>query len=229
MRRTLCYDDLAMGHRVNRASSRAVILDWDGTLLNSFHADACAYLQMFGALGIGWGLTELAQHYSPDWHNVYRAANVPRECWGEADRLWRHFYRAQRPILQPGARSVVQELARKYRLALVTSGSGGRVRAQLRAFALADLFPVCVFGDEVPRRKPHPAALLLAMRRLGLEPAACVYIGDAPEDVKMARFAGVHSVGVLGHSPVPERLRAARPDALISRITELPGLLSRSQ
>ncbi|HEY1866424.1 MAG TPA: HAD family hydrolase [Candidatus Acidoferrales bacterium] len=207
--------------------SRAVIFDWDGTLLNSFQADVRAYLQMFGALGIAWGLAELTRHYSPDWHNVYRAAKLPTECWGEADRLWRHFYRAQRPVLQPGARSVVQELSRKYRLALVTSGSGGRVRAQLRAFAFTALFPVCVFGDEAPRRKPHPAPLLIAMRRLGVEPTACVYIGDAPEDVKMARRAGVPSVGVLAHSPVPDRLRASRPGALISRITELPGLLSR--
>jgi HAD superfamily hydrolase (TIGR01549 family) len=211
---------------VTRQPLRAVIFDWDGTLLDSYHADACAYLEMFGALGIPWGLGELAQHYSPDWHNVYRAAKVPLEMWGEADRLWRHFYRAQRPMLQPGARSVVQELSHKYRLALVTSGSGGRVRAQLRAFAFESLFPVRVFGNEVPRRKPHPAALLIALRRLELPAAVCVYVGDAPEDVAMARRAAVPSVGVLGHSPVPEKLRASRPDALISRIAELPRLLA---
>jgi phosphoglycolate phosphatase-like HAD superfamily hydrolase len=63
--------------------------------------------------------------------------------------------------------------------------------------------------------------------RIGCEPAACVYVGDAPEDVAMARRAGVAVVGVLGHSPVPERLRAARPDALIGAITDLPALLYR--
>ncbi len=206
---------------------RAVIFDWDGTLLDSYHADGCAYLQMFSALGIPWGLAELAQHYSPDWHNVYRAAKVPPERWGEADRLWRHFYRAQRPVLQPEARSVVQQLSERYPLALVTSGSSGRVRTQLRAFGFEGLFGVRVFGDEVPRRKPDPAALRIALSRLGLEPAACVYVGDAPEDVQMARRAGVPSVAVLRHSPVPERLRAAHPDRLISRIAELPSLLCR--
>jgi HAD superfamily hydrolase (TIGR01509 family) len=207
---------------------RGVIFDWDGTLLDSYHADACAYLQMFAALGIPWGLAELAQHYSPDWHNVYRAARVPPERWGEADQLWRHFYRAQRPVLQREARRVVQQLSQQYPLALVTSGSAGRVRSQLRAFGFERLFDVRVFGDEVPRRKPDPAALRIALSRLNLEPAACVYIGDAPEDVQMARRAGVPSVAVLSHSPVPERLRAARPNRLISRISELPGLLCRA-
>jgi len=211
---------------LTRVPLRGVIFDWDGTLLDSYHADAGAYLQMFAALGIPWGLAQLAEHYSPDWHNVYREAKIPSENWGEADRLWRHYYRAQRPLLQRGARDVVLELSRKYRLALVTSGSGGRVRAQLRAFALEAKFPVRVFGDEARRRKPHPASLLIALCRLGLEPAACVYVGDAPEDVRMARLAAVPSVGVTSHSPVPGRLRLSRPNALISRINELPGLLA---
>ncbi len=211
---------------VTRRPLRAVLFDWDGTLLDSYRADASAYLGMFGALGMPWGLTELARHYSPDWHNVYRAAKLPPERWGEADRLWRQYYRAQRPMLQAGARSVVQELSRKYRLALVTSGSGARVRAQLRAFGFEALFPVRVFGNEAPRRKPHPAALLIALRKLELQPAACVYIGDAPEDIEMARRAAVPSVGVIAHSPVPARLRASHPDAMITKIAELPRLLA---
>jgi HAD superfamily hydrolase (TIGR01509 family) len=213
---------------LTRVPLRAVLFDWDGTLLDSYRADANAYLQMFRALGIAWGMAELAQHYSPDWHRVYRAAKIPLERWDEADRLWRSFYRAERPTLQHGARRVVQELGRRYRLGLVTSGSSSRVRTQLRAFGLEALFAVRVFGDEIPRRKPHPAQLEIAMCRLGLAPAACVYVGDAPEDVEMAHRAGVAAVGVLGHSPVPERLRASRPEALILRISALPGLLSRS-
>jgi HAD superfamily hydrolase (TIGR01549 family) len=212
---------------VTRVPLRGVIFDWDGTLLDSYSADACAYLRMFDALGIPWGLTDLAQHYSPDWHNVYRAVKLPRERWGEADRLWRRFYAEQRPALQPGARRVVEALAGRYRLGLVTSGSGWRVRAQLRSLSLDPFFAVCVFGDEGPRRKPHPAQLQIALRRIALEPAACVYVGDAPEDVAMARHAGVAVVGVLGHSPVPDRLRRARPDVLIPTIVALPALLDR--
>jgi len=213
---------------LTRVPLRAVLFDWDGTLLDSYQADARAYLGMFRALGIPWGLSELAQHYSPDWHCVYRAASLPPERWAEADHLWRLFYRQERPSLQPGARHVLHRMARRYRLGLVTSGSAWRVRAQLRALALYPLFAARVFGDEAPRRKPHPAPLRLALRRIGCEPAACIYVGDAPEDVAMARRAGVAVVGVIGHSPVPERLREARPDALIGRIAALPGLILRS-
>ena len=209
---------------LTRKPLRAVLFDWDGTLLDSFQADANAYVQMFRALGVSWNSTKLTQHYSPDWHNVYRAAQLPHERWAEADRLWRVFYRSERPQLQAGARDVVQALAERFRLGLVSSGSSLRVRSQIRAFGLQPLFAVSVFGDQVPHRKPHPLQLQLAMRQLGFEPSACVYIGDAPEDVQMARRAGVAVVGVLEHSPVPERLRASRPNALIKTISSLPQL-----
>lgn len=209
---------------LTRKPLRAVLFDWDGTLLDSFQADANAYVQMFRALGVSWNSTKLRQHYSPDWHNVYRAVQLPHERWAEADRLWRGFYRSERPQLQAGARDVVQTLAERFRLGLVSSGSSLRVRSQIRAFGLQPLFAVSVFGDQVPHRKPHPLQLQLAIRRLGLEPSACIYVGDAPEDVQMARRAGVAVVGVLQHSPVPERLRASRPNALIKTISSLPQL-----
>jgi HAD superfamily hydrolase (TIGR01509 family) len=186
---------------------RAVLFDWDGTLLNSFQADANAYSRMFQALGVHWEPGRLVQHYSPDWHNVYRAVELPVERWAEADRLWRNFYRSERPLLQSGARHVVQMLASRFRLGIVSSGSSLRVRSQIRAFGLERFFAVNVFGDQVPRRKPHPLQLQLAIRQLDGEPGCCVYIGDSPEDVKMARRAGVAVVGVLEHSPVPQRLR----------------------
>ena len=208
---------------------RAVLFDWDGTLLDSYQADTHAYLQMFRALGISWDSSKLAQNYSPDWHRVYRAAQVPPQCWAEADRLWRRFYRSERPLLQAGARHVVEMLANRFPLGLVSSGSSLRVRSQIRAFGLAPFFAVSIFGDQVPhsRRKPHPLQLRLALGRLGVDPGSCLYVGDAPEDVQMARRAGVAVVGVLQHSPVPERLRKSRPDALIKTIRSLPELLRR--
>jgi HAD superfamily hydrolase (TIGR01509 family) len=211
---------------MRRTSLRAVLFDWDGTLLDSYHADSQAYLHLFRILGIPWGLEDLERHYSPDWHNVYRAAGLPQEKWADADRLWRAGYREHRPVLQRGADHLVRGLAASHRVGLVTSGSRVRVRTQLQAFGLDRIFSVLVFGDEVPRRKPHPEALWLALSRIGIEPASAVYVGDAPEDVVMARRAGVVAVGVTGHSPVPQRLRDSRPDALIDRITALPHLLA---
>jgi len=205
---------------------RSVLLDWDGTLLDSFHADSAAYLEMFQNLGIDWGMGELVTHYSPNWHRVYRAAKLPRSRWEEADRQWRRAYRRHQPGLLPGARQVLKQLHRKYKLGLVTSGSRGRVRRQLQRLRLARFFRACVCSEDAQHRKPHPAPLLRAVSRLRLSAEACVYVGDTAEDVEMARRAGLRVVGVLGPFPTARRLRQARPDALLRSIRELPRLLT---
>jgi HAD superfamily hydrolase (TIGR01509 family) len=208
-----------------KSITECVLFDWDGTLLDSFEADAHAYAHMFGALGLPWSMELLKQHYSPNWHRVYRAARLPRSKWEEADRLWMKFYRKHQPELQPGALRVLQAVERRFRLALVSSGSRARVRRQLREHGVASMFQTKVCSEDAPRRKPHPAPLRMALERLRIAPNVCIYVGDAPEDIEMAHSAGVRAIGVLGGSPVPERLRAAAPDALIETIRELPALL----
>ncbi len=210
-----------------RFSARAVLFDWDGTLVNSYGADSRAYLAMFEALGVTWGLNDLARHYSPNWYRVYRAARLPRAKWDEADRIWTLAYKRENPRLMPGARQIIRSLKREFILGLVTSGNRPRVRKQLRDFALADYFSTCICCEDAPKRKPHPAPLNLALDRIGLAPEECIYVGDTAEDIEMSRRAGVRPIGVLGPFPTAERIRAARPDAILNSIRELPHYLQR--
>jgi HAD superfamily hydrolase (TIGR01509 family) len=208
-----------------RFEVRAVLFDWDGTLLDSYAADTRAFLAMFHTLGIKWGVRDLQRHYSPDWYRVYRAAKIPRARWPEADRLWSLAYEKEAPKLLQGARNVVQTLSRNFILAIVSSGNRRRVRRQLRAFGLANYFSACVCSEDAPKRKPHPAPLELALKRLRIEPLDCVYVGDAAEDIQMARRVRVRPIAVLGPFPTANRVRAARPDAILRSIRSLPRYL----
>ena len=206
---------------------RGVLFDWDGTLVDSYEADSSAFLAMFKEMGIPWGLEELDRHYSPNWYRVYRAAKLPRARWDDADRAWRRQYAKHSPQLIAGARQVLVRLGRAHHLGLVTSGDRDRVTRQLRAFRLTQLFRARVCSGDTPEKKPHPAPLRLALQKLRLEPAACVYVGDSPEDLQMAKSAGVRAIAVLGRFPTEKRLRAARPDFLLESIRELPEVLQR--
>lgn len=59
-----------------------------------------------------------------------------------------------------------------------------------------------ISGDTTPHAKPHPAPLLEAARRLGIAPAACLYVGDDERDIVAGRAAGMRTVaatyGYLG-------------------------------
>jgi pyrophosphatase PpaX len=204
-----------------------VLFDWDGTLIDSYHADTSAYLAMFKEMGIGWGLEELEKNYSPNWYQVYRAAKLPRTLWNDADRSWRAHYAKHRPKLISGVRRVLSRLGGKHSLGLVTSGDRDRVLRQLRQFRLTRLFSARVCSGDTLRKKPHPEPLKLALRQMKLEPEFCVYVGDSAQDVEMARSAGVLAIGVLGPFPTERRLRAARPEFLIRSLKELPDVLQR--
>jgi len=206
---------------------RGVLFDWDGTLVDSYEADSSAFLAMFKEMGIPWGQEELDRHYSPNWYRVYRAAKLQRARWDDADRAWRRQYAKHSPQLIAGARQVLVRLGRVHHLGLVTSGDRDRVTRQLRAFRLTQLFGARVCSGDTPEKKPHPAPLRLALQKLRLEPAACVYVGDSPEDLQMAKSAGVQAIAVLGRFPTEERLRAARPDFLLESIRELPETLKK--
>ncbi len=206
--------------------ARVILFDWDGTLLDSFAADSAAYLSMFGALGIPWGEREFARHYSPNWHRVYRAAGIPHAKWELADRLWMHAYKLQNPRLLSGARATLRKLHRHFRLGVVSSGSRWRVRKQLREMQLRSYFGACVCGEDTRRKKPDPAPLKLALQRLRAQSEDAIYVGDAAEDIEMARRAGVRAIGVLGPFPTAARLQAARPEVVLRSVRELPRYLS---
>jgi phosphoglycolate phosphatase len=203
----------------------AVLFDWDGTLLDSFAADTRAYLAMFGALGVTFTTDDLARHYHPDWTRVYRAAKIHRSRWNEADKLWREAYSREKPQLLAGTRSVLRDLAKRFALGLVTSGDGSRVRRQLETFKLANSFAACVCSEDVAHKKPHPAPLLRALRLLRVAPEDAVYVGDSPQDMEMARRAGVRAIGVFGPFPTEQGLRAAKPALLLNSVKELPRYL----
>ena len=150
---------------------RAVIFDWDGTLLDSYSADLSAYLAMFRALKISWGEAELRRNYSPDWYRIYRAARIPRESWQRADRLWRLHYARQSAALLPGAEAAIARLRNNFKLGLVTSGSRSRVLRQLSGFGMTRIFAARIYSESVEQRKPHPAPLRMALQKMRIAPA----------------------------------------------------------
>ena len=76
-----------------------------------------------------------------------------------------------------------------------------------QALGLLPRAAALIGGDSTPHTKPHPAPLLEAARRMGVAPAACIYVGDDHRDVKAGRAAGMAALaaawGYLGPGDPP--------------------------
>ena len=199
---------------------RAVLFDWDGTLADTAEASFRCYVRMFEELGIPFDRDTYARTYSPNWHFTYRALGVPEPQWEQADARWLHHFACESVTLIDGAREILEALSPRVATGIVTSGGRERVSRELVEHGLAAHVHASVFGCDVKEKKPHPEGLLLCMDRLGVLAADAVYVGDSPEDVAMARAAGVRSVAVPGSYPNREALLASRPDVFVESLRD---------
>jgi beta-phosphoglucomutase-like phosphatase (HAD superfamily) len=89
-----------------------------------------------------------------------------------------------------------------WRQAVASSAPTANIEAAMDAIGMAQLFEALVSADEVGVGKPDPAVFLAAAGRLGVPPARCVVVEDAPAGLEGARRAGMRCVGVLSaHHP----------------------------
>jgi pyrophosphatase PpaX len=197
------------------ARLRAVLFDWDGTLVNTAEASYRCYEKLFGSYGIAFDRDAFRRTYSPNWHLTYSALGLAEERWAEADKRWLSHYCEEEIVLIEGAREgLLRVRAAGLRAGLVTSGDRVRVSRELADLGMAELFEALVCAEDTAHRKPHPEPLLLALQSMRHAPAEALYVGDSPEDVQMAKAAGVRTVGIPGGFPNREALAAARPDVL---------------
>ena len=177
---------------------KAILFDFDGTLLDSFPAHYRAYEVTLAHFNMQLTPELYKQTFSPNWLAMYKAMDIPEERWEEADSYWLAEVRKHRPQLFPEARPLLDALSSKYMLGLVTSGSLDRVLRDLASTAIHDLFQVIVTGDDISNPKPDPEGLSIALDKLRIRPSEALYVGDAREDCQMARAAGVQFVGITG-------------------------------
>jgi HAD superfamily hydrolase (TIGR01549 family) len=178
----------------------AIVFDWDGTLIDSLPAIFIANQRVLAEHGLPFDEERYRAAYVPDWRLMYQRLGVPDQHLDSIGGRWLELYRQiDEAGLLPGAADSLRRLSRAgFVMGLVTAGDRDVVEDQLVRYGLGDLLPVRVFGTDPIASKPHPDPLLLALRQLGrIERIATArYVGDVPDDMRMARAVGTLGVGI---------------------------------
>ena len=111
-------------------------------------------------------------------------------------------YEDQGPPVIGTAMAVVRRLAGRYSLAVASSSPPQLIEAALAGMGLRDAFGAVASSDEVAAGKPAPDVYLLAARRLGVEPAACLVVEDSLNGVLAARAAEM-AVVLIPNASIP--------------------------
>ena len=130
---------------------------------------------------VAYAFKLLGVRYDPEL--VRRTARALAETGRDADL-----------VVRPGVREALPELARHYRLAVVSDtgvSDGAMLRHYLDREGLLPYFSAFSFSDETGVFKPDPRAFLTALEAMGVEPAQALHTGDHPRaDVAGALRAG---------------------------------------
>jgi len=184
----------------------AVLWDMDGTLIDSEPYWIAAETELCAKFGVPWSHEDGLQLVG---NPLDTSAQVLRErgVLLEIDEIIDHLIgrvtmqvRERAPWQADAFRLLNDVLAAGIPCALVTMSY--RQLADALLARVPEAFAVVVTGDEVQRGKPDPEAFVLAARRLGVDPAACVAIEDSISGVAAALASGAHTIAVQRLIPV---------------------------
>jgi HAD superfamily hydrolase (TIGR01509 family) len=96
----------------------------------------------------------------------------------------------------PGLREILDRFRGRLKLGVATSSPRVLVEAALPALGVATHFDAITAGDEIASGKPHPEIYLKTMDKLGVAPADCVVLEDAPLGATAGKAAGAYVIAV---------------------------------
>lgn len=210
---------------------KAVIFDWDGTVMDSTVSiagaiqAACVDLDQpvpsleEASWVIGLSLDQALQRCAPG----LAEAQIPLFM----ERYRHHFFLFDQQLgLFDGIVPLLDHLRQQeIRLGVATGKTRLGLDRVLHAHQMFDRFDYTRCADE-SQGKPHPAMLFDIMDRLDLKPEHVLMVGDTTHDVQMAARAGVDSMAVTYGAHSKRTLLMSEPTVMVSSVREMRDWLT---
>lgn len=208
-------------------STKLIVFDWDGTLMDSEAKIVTCMLSAINDLGmqprsddevrhiIGLGLREALTQLYPN--------GTETEFESLVERYRHHFLHADETAspLFDGSRELIESLGQMEHFLAIATGKGRQgLDKVLKETGLAELFHYSRCADET-HSKPNPQMLLDIMDYLGVEKEHTLMIGDTVYDLQMASNAGVDSLAVSHGVHDKHMLIECNPLAIVNDIHEV--------
>lgn len=181
----------------------AVIIDCDGTLVDSMpaHFEAwCEALALHGAGGIfkedvffamgGRPTLDIVVELNDEYNlklNPAEVALAKREAF---------LKRLHTCTLIDEVANFAESLRGKVPMAIATGGSRMVIEKTLRSVGISDWFDEVVTADDVSEGKPSPEIFLKAAHLLGVHPTKCLVLEDAPAGILAGQRAGMQVIAI---------------------------------
>ncbi len=182
---------------------KGILLDIDGTLVDSNDANARCWMEALQAHGVEVNYIKLREgigmggdNFLPQLANINAESEQGKAISETRSQILKSKYM---PHLQ-GFPQVKELLTRLhddgYQLVVATSAKPDEAEALLALTGARELIEQIATTEDAKNSKPDPDILHAALQKCGLSADAVVLLGDTPYDVEAAQKAGIRSIGV---------------------------------
>jgi len=210
---------------------KGIILDLDGTLVDSKQAYLEAARKAFSAFGqktfdisVVTEIPKRFEEHSP-LDDLLPGINAQKF----AETYLKAYYRAASTKAKPfpDVALTLRRLNEKAKLAMITQRciSMQKIVDQLEKFGIAEHFQVVLTGIDMSNPKPSPEGLIQCSKKLDVRTYDCAMVGDSVVDIQAGRNAGAITVAVLSGIFSFEELQKQKPDLILENVTKLPDSL----
>jgi N-acetyl-D-muramate 6-phosphate phosphatase len=216
---------------------RAVLFDMDGTLLDSAPDFVAISQTMRTERGLPPISDKLIRDQVSGGARAMVAANFamnPEDEGFEALRLeFLERYQSHCAVLTrpfDGMHELLEDIEQaKLIWGVATNKPVRYAEPIMQQLGLAQRSAVLVCPDHVSRSKPDPEMILLACAKMGVEPAATLFIGDDERDIEAGRAAGCKTAAVTyGYIHPQDNPRNWGADVVVDHPQELRAVLERA-
>jgi len=211
---------------------KGIILDLDGTIVNSRKAYREAARTAFKTLGGTMTNTKVVTEIPKRMEQNLPIDDLLQDI--NEERFLRAYLKAYykatstktEPI--PNVSETLGRLSKKATLVLMTRRQVPKkeVIEQLQRFGLAKHFRKIVTAKGNMKPKPSPEGLLSCLKQLGIETCECWVVGDSVVDIRAGKNAGVKTIAVLSGIFTREELEKEKPDLILKNVSELADFLT---
>lgn len=211
------------------SAPRAIVFDWDNTLVESWACIRETYNATFRHFGMAeWSMAETKAHVAASMRDSFPAMFGPR--WEEAREVFTNAFRSIHldflaPL--PGALDLLEGLAaRGLVLAVVSNKRGPFLRQEAEVLGWDRFFTGLVGADDAAADKPDPAPVRLALDGTGIDLTPAVwFVGDSPIDIECAVKSGCTPVLMRIDPPRPGEFAIHMPARILGSCDALAALV----
>jgi HAD superfamily hydrolase (TIGR01509 family) len=211
------------------ADLEAVLFDNDGVLVDTERPYFQATREVLAGYGVALDEAAYVELFLREargaWHLLRErgAGEAAIEAArAERDRRYADLIDAEE-VLIPGAAALVESLAGRFRLGIVTSSDPEPFARAHRRAGILRHFEFALTREQYQRSKPDPEPYLRALARVGLPPSRCLVIEDSERGLRAAKGAGLRCWIVPSPFTRNERFHGA--DAILPDLAAVAGRL----